>query len=993
MTQPAHARLFRPGTAPSSGQVLAQEFVGPFANWLCARSSASGTCGAAAAGYYNAAGDGVTDDTAALQNGLNGLSASHPVLWLPCGTYKISATLQLAASTAINDFGMIGANPACTEILWGGAAGRANFLGNITGNVLTARTPGNGALAIGQSLSGVGIPPGTEITGQTSGTAGQGGNYTLSWTAPSPIGSPSNQVAMFTGAMLWLDDVSYGAFDRITWNAASSAGFVLWVDPFHFGSGTEFSDSTFENAQESGFLCGYPAQYSCSEIAVLRDNFISDGQEGMGTCDYNSLDVWVWYTTFRSNRWGIDNTCSPTGGAGNFRVSNSVFLNDTGFDVVIGSGGLFSIENSYTSGGIGFLNQIIGASFSNITVTGNTIANVSPAAGYFPVEVNSQGPLIYAGNSMVSPTTSPPWVVSGAAGGGVGALLSYGNSFTAGSIGCSSSSNTFGRGTNRCHEAGDQIVASINTTQPQLPGPLPNNNRTVTEVSLGSGNCGGASCAAVIQADLNAIATAGCNTNALHLQAGNYTIGASITVPANCRVWIGGDGLLSTHLSGAGFTGPVFACGGSSGSNNVCQATFANFYCTAGAHVRDCIDITNADQPGARVYGDELLVGGTPPGDALTGWWSDSLDYTLVELHDLQADAASATGDVGLLVTGGASAAAGNWLGGATNVFDGANSGDWEDFQLRNCGHLLVRDVWHDGGAGNGNAVVDAASNGTAGCGAVTYSGAEMNFQDQGVPYQSLGQVSGGSLAATTYFVVFTYTNASGETNVSPEQQLAVAADNLLTVSLTAPIGGTGNATGWNVYAGTASGSETLQNSTPISLSSTWTEPTTGLVNGAAPTGFNCSSGCVSTQTALFFSQALLNNWQGTAAFLNDEPNEGVVVSGTGSGANNLFDGIVNSHVVSSAAVVSDTTSPADNYWWLNPIVCTPPCSGAIGQLSAELPSDPGTPSSTFLATTLNQLLTSLPTPILYQKPAGVTDVQLYRLQINEAGVGVHVSH
>lgn len=44
-----------------------------------------------------------------------------------------------------------------------------------------------------------------------------------------------------------------------------------------------------------------------------------------------------------------------------------------------------------------------------------------------------------------------------------------------------------------------------------------------------------------------------------------------------------------------------------------------------------------------------------------------------------------------------------------------------------------------------------------------------------------------------------------------------------------------GNQTSYNVYVGTASGGETLQNSSPIAIGTNWTEPTSGLVSGRAP--------------------------------------------------------------------------------------------------------------------------------------------------------------
>ncbi len=83
-------------------------FAGPFASWINVKSAP-----------YSAAGNGTNDDTAALQEAINAVSSSNSVVYLPAGTYKISAPL-----TVQNQYGFsfIGASPAATTILWSGPA-------------------------------------------------------------------------------------------------------------------------------------------------------------------------------------------------------------------------------------------------------------------------------------------------------------------------------------------------------------------------------------------------------------------------------------------------------------------------------------------------------------------------------------------------------------------------------------------------------------------------------------------------------------------------------------------------------------------------------------------------------------------------------------------------------------------------------------------------------------------------------------------------------
>jgi len=100
----------------------------------------------------------------------------------------------------------------------------------------------------------------------------------------------------------------------------------------------------------------------------------------------------------------------------------------------------------------------------------------------------------------------------------------------------------------------------------------------------------------------------------------------------------------------------------------------------------------------------------------------------------------------------------------------------------------------------------------------------------------TLGSAAGGALGATTYYVKISYVTQGGETLASAESSLAVAANNVLTV--TSP-SASGQATGYNVYVSTATGTETKQNASTISIGTGWTEPTSGLISGSAVPGSN----------------------------------------------------------------------------------------------------------------------------------------------------------
>src|SRR6266446_4725950 len=85
-----------------------EEFVGPFPSWASVKTN------------YGAVGDGVADDTAAIQKALNALGPTNPTLYFPAGTYRISQTLTLASQEYAN---IIGQDSSNTTIIWAGSSG------------------------------------------------------------------------------------------------------------------------------------------------------------------------------------------------------------------------------------------------------------------------------------------------------------------------------------------------------------------------------------------------------------------------------------------------------------------------------------------------------------------------------------------------------------------------------------------------------------------------------------------------------------------------------------------------------------------------------------------------------------------------------------------------------------------------------------------------------------------------------------------------------
>jgi hypothetical protein len=101
-----------PGPAPTPFPVVGvDEFVGPFPSWTNVKTT------------YGAKGDGSSDDTAAIQQGLDALSnetSNVKTLYFPNGTYKITQKLRLHNTKYVN---MIGEDPDFAIISWGGSSG------------------------------------------------------------------------------------------------------------------------------------------------------------------------------------------------------------------------------------------------------------------------------------------------------------------------------------------------------------------------------------------------------------------------------------------------------------------------------------------------------------------------------------------------------------------------------------------------------------------------------------------------------------------------------------------------------------------------------------------------------------------------------------------------------------------------------------------------------------------------------------------------------
>ena len=340
--------------------MVVEEPIGPFPSWGNIQST------------YGAVGDGVADDTSAIQSALNDLGqiGKPQVLYLPAGTYKITATLNLTGSPANGSgafgwggVGIIGADPATTTIKWAGPSGQPMLIQN-------------GGLATRYN----------RITWDGSGTAGY-------------------------GVAQW-------------WNA--NGGGV-------YGGSTEHQDEVFQD-MAIGIMAGrLGANYGQldSEGQVRRVAFIRNTYAGLDVGSFNALNWWVWDSQFIDCARGVSNQYSlndagVTTGAGATYVYRSLFEGSTVADMAISNTGWFSLHNNVSIGSRRFFESTpIGPNAAVVIAENNRVVQSTDAV---PISFGDTGPLLLVDNQIQA--TSTAYELTGLTAGRD--VLSLGNHVTAG---------------------------------------------------------------------------------------------------------------------------------------------------------------------------------------------------------------------------------------------------------------------------------------------------------------------------------------------------------------------------------------------------------------------------------------------------------------------------------------------------------------------------------------------------------------------------------
>jgi hypothetical protein len=293
---------------PCTAGPLDESFSGPFASWKNVKD-------------FGAVGNGVTDDTAAIQTALNALknvrTNTWSVLYFPAGTYRITRPLTTSRSSHHDYLGaeIIGADPSTTTLAWDG--------------------PSGGAI--------------------------------LRWDA-------------------WFDKVS-----RLTFDGRGTAGAGI-VRAGGFSTYSEMSDLIFKDIAGVCLNLGNGEPNGTAEIMVLRDRFHRCGS-GVTTWNWNTLDIYIWYSYFEDNYYAIRNA------SGTFHSYENRFVRSQSSDLSSGTNGHFSVVNNMSLGSKSFAAGLQG----NFYFQGNKIYTTTG----IPLDLTITTPVTLIDNVIQGPDSLP----------------------------------------------------------------------------------------------------------------------------------------------------------------------------------------------------------------------------------------------------------------------------------------------------------------------------------------------------------------------------------------------------------------------------------------------------------------------------------------------------------------------------------------------------------------------------------------------------------
>lgn len=460
------------------------------------------------------------------------------------------------------------------------------------------------------------------------------------------------------GGMMIKYDAWYSKIGRLTLDGAGKAGIALAYGDA-FSTYNETSDMVFQDAGV-GMSMG-TGEGGQAENAVLRCTFRRTAR-GIQTNNFNSMDIWAWHCRFEDCEHGLYNR------AGNFHAYQCLFLRSKKADIATVNLMVFSFVDNTSIGSKCFLDFAGGHSWGSPTsITGNRILEPT---GEFAIRLGNGGPYVLADNVIKSrPGSADPAVV-----------MTWGDQSLVG--------NTYTvakpvKEAGRFVRVAEKVVApeTVEIKPPVLPPTPPKADRKVFDLAQTAD-------AAAMQQAIDQAAKLKGKRPVVHLPKGTYKIDRTLVIPAGCDVQILGDGAAETatvlQWSGSG-NGPIFRLEGPS------RATLRDFSLQPGR--ASGIVIGQCDQPGGRVFCDQLNVSGMNQKENGTGLLVSGVEQSDVLLHCAQGGTFC---DKWISVLGGLNRQAGKPAPGQVSVFCGATGTADAQYHVAKGGRLVVRSVYHE---------------------------------------------------------------------------------------------------------------------------------------------------------------------------------------------------------------------------------------------------------------------------------------------------------
>ena len=380
-------------------------------------------------------------------------------------------------------------------------------------------------------------------------------------------------------------NLGYSKVSRLTIDGARRAAVALAYGPL-FSTYNETSDLIVRDAR-IGILFGEELSMGQAENEVLRCQFSHCAEAGIKTANWNSLDIWVWYSRFENCGYALYN------GEGNFHAWQNLFLHSSIADVGTLNLGVFSFVNNTSIGSRRFIDFDTGHSWgSPMTISGNRI--VDPTAD-FPLKLGNGGPYLVMDNQF-----QLPWGSTNRA-----AKMTWGDQTFVGNV-YNTSNAVVEAG--RFRRVAETVTAtlSLDPGVPALPSTPAHRERKIIEVHARfDWPTDPRSYAWAVQRGLDEADQYRGQRPVVHLPMGVYKIARTLVIPAGSDVQLVGDGARQngTHLVWTGPPGGLLL-----ELKGPTQASLSDLCLDApNAHA---LLVGHADQPGGKIFADQLNASG-----------------------------------------------------------------------------------------------------------------------------------------------------------------------------------------------------------------------------------------------------------------------------------------------------------------------------------------------------------------------------------------------